>query len=448
VGASRLPPAPVARSARAALHAALIALVVTWSVAPERPGGVFAAAGGGLLAASLLLALAARTRPRLVRALERTRRGLDLATLAFVATFGLAEVELRVLARFVRVPLLAPPDARADELIRAYRLAPGAPARGTVANAQGFLDRPFVVERRPGTRRVVALADSFGVGVVDYRDNFLTRLDDLLDGTAGTAGTSGATAPPSAGAAPAADPVEVLNFGVICTSPREYLQLWRTEAARFDPDLVLLCFFTGNDWGVSRDASLLQVDATFLGCFVRRLATLAREKRSVAEAAAKSADARRAGGATQEDGGGDPLAVLSPESFLRIERDRLEFARRVPRAKTAEQFEETLALFKTIAAEIGPKLRVAIVPDEYQVNDALFSELAGAAAPEFDQALPSRRLADWLAAHGVPFLDLRPPLVEAQRGDATYKMRDTHWNERGNLVAAQALAAWLAPQLK
>jgi hypothetical protein len=433
---------------RAALHAALIALVVTWSVAPERPGGVFAAACGGLLAASLLLALAARTRPRLVRAVGRARRGLDLATLAFVATFGLAEVELRVLARFVRVPLLAPPDARADELIRAYRLAPGAPARGTVANAQGFLDRPFVVERRPGTRRVVALADSFGVGVVDYRDNFLTRLDDLLDGKAGTAGASGATAPSSAGAAPAADPVEVLNFGVICTSPREYLQLWRTEAARFDPDLVLLCFFTGNDWGVSRDASLLQVDATFLGCFVRRLTTLAREKRSVAEAAAKSADARSAGGATQEEGEGDPLSVLSPESFLRIERDRLEFARRTPRARTAGHFEETYALFETIAAEIGPRLRVAIVPDEYQVNDALFAEVAGAAAPEFDRALPSRRLADWLAAHGVPFLDLQPPLVEAQRGGATYRARDTHWNERGNLVAAQALAAWLAPQLK
>ncbi|HET6162703.1 MAG TPA: hypothetical protein VFG37_03495 [Planctomycetota bacterium] len=436
------------RSVRALIHAAALALVATWLAAPERTGPFFGALGGGLVAVSLGLALAAKTRPRLAAALERTRRALDLATLAFVATFGLAEVELRVLAHFVRVPLLAPPDARADELIRAYRLAPGAPARGTVANAQGFLDRPFVVERRPGTRRVVALADSFGVGVVDWRDNILTRLDDLLDVTAGAAGVSAAAAPPSAGAAPADDPVEVLNFGVICTSPREYLQLWRTEAARYDPDLVLLCFFTGNDWGVSRGASLLQVDATVLGCFVRRLATLAREKRSVAEAAAKSADARRAGGATQEEGGGDPLAVLSPESFLRIERDRLEFARRSPRARTAGRFDETFALFETIAAEIGPRLRVAIVPDEYQVDDALFAELAGIAAPEFDRALPSRRLADWLAAHGVPFLDLRPPLVEAQRGGATYKMRDTHWNERGNLVAAQALAAWLAPQLK
>jgi lysophospholipase L1-like esterase len=427
--ASRRARAPVARSVRALIHTAALALVATWIATPERTGPFFGALGGGLAAVSLALALAARTRPRLAAALERTRRGLDLATLAFVATFALAEVELRVLARFVHVPLLAPPDARADELIRAYRLAPGAPARGTVANDQGFLDGPFVAARRPGTKRIVALADSFGVGVVDYRDHFLTRLDDLLDGSAG------ATAP-----APPLDPVEVLNFSVICTSPREYLQLWRTEAVRYDPDLVLLCFFTGNDWGVSRNATLLQSDSTFLVTFVGRLVKLAREKRVAARAVAKSEAA--------SPGAAGELPVLTPESFLRIERDRLEFARRVPRAKTAAQFEETLALFATIAAEIGPKLRVAIVPDEYQVNDTLFAELAGAAAADFDRALPSRRLAGGLAALGVPFLDLLPPLVEAQRDGATYKVRDTHWNERGNLVAAQALAAWLAPQLK
>ena len=427
--ASREARAPVARSVRALVHAAAIALVATWLAAPERTGPFFGALGGGLAAISLGLALAARRRPRLAAALERTRRGLDLATLAFVATFGLAEVELRVLARCVHVPLLAPPDARADELIRAWRLAPGAPTRGTVANDQGFLDGPFVAARRPGTKRIVALADSFGVGVVDYRDHFLTRLDDLLDGAAG------ATAP-----APPLDPVEVLNFSVICTSPREYLQLWRTEAVRYAPDLVLLCFFTGNDWGVSRGASLLHADSTFLVTFAVRLVNLAKEKRAADRAVAKSAAA--------SPGAAGELPVLSPESFLRIERDRLEFARRAPRAKTAEQFEETLALFSTIAAEIGPKLRVAIVPDEYQVNDALFVELAGAAAADFDRALPSRRLADALAARGVPCLDLREPLLAAQRDGATYKVHDTHWNERGNLAAAQALAAWLAPQLK
>src|SRR5262249_1659346 len=147
-GSERVP-APVARSVRALVHAALLALLATWVAAPERPNAPFSWTLGGLAAASLVLAFAARGRPRLAIGLERARRGLGLATLAFVATFGLAEVELRVLARFVRVPLLAPPDARADELIRAYRLAPGTPTRGTITNAQGFLDGPFVVERRP-----------------------------------------------------------------------------------------------------------------------------------------------------------------------------------------------------------------------------------------------------------------------------------------------------------
>lgn len=421
------PRSVVPRAVRALIHAGLLALVVTWVVAPEHPGPLFASLGGGLAAISLALGLLAHARPRVERAVARVRRGLDLATLAFALSFGLAELELRLLARCVDSPLLAPPDARADEVIRAFRLKPGQRTRGTVVNADGFLGGEFARARRPGVKRIVALGDSFAVGVVALRDNFLTRLDQMLD---------------HPGATPA-DDVEVYNCGVVSTSPREYLHLWRTEANRFDPDLVLLCFFAGNDWGVSRNASLLDADSTFLVTFARRFATLAGARR----AAAKSERATATSVATDE-GAVEALPTLTPEALARVERGSLELQRRAPTRATAQKFEETFALFETIVAEIGPRLRVAILPDQLQVDDAMFREIAGGEAEAFDREQPSRRLADWLEQHGVRHLDLLPALRAAQQGGATYRAGDTHWNERGNAAAADALAHWLAPDVR
>jgi len=451
-----------ARAVRALIHAGSIALITTWLVAPERSGPLFGGLCAGLVVLSIALGFVAHARPRFTRGLARARRGLDLATLAFVLTFGFAEVELRLLARTVASPLLAPPDARADEVIRAFRLKPGQKTRGTIANADGFLGAPFSRERRAGVRRVVALGDSFVVGVVAFRDNFLTRLDALLDTPGANAPVApGANAPVAPGAnapvAPGAnatekpDLVEVLNFGVISTSPREYLHLWRSEASRFEPDLVLLCFFAGNDWGVSRGVSLLRADSTFLVTFVERCATLAREHRASAKTGGgPTAGAHDAGAtaAAADDGAVEALPTLSAEALARVERGSLEIARRAPTRATAAKFAETFSLFETIVAEIGPRLRVAILPDQIQVDDAMFGALAGAATADFDRELPTRHLAKWLAARGVGHLDLLPALRAAEAGGATYRGGDTHWNERGNAAAAAALAEWLAPELK
>ncbi|HET7747600.1 MAG TPA: hypothetical protein VFM29_09895, partial [Vicinamibacteria bacterium] len=48
---------------------------------------------------------------------------------------------------------------------------------------------------------------------------------------------------------------------------------------------------------------------------------------------------------------------------------------------------------------------------------------------------------------GLPFLDLTPPLAEADGTfTPTYFQTDSHWNARGQEVAARALAAFLAGQ--
>jgi hypothetical protein len=53
-----------------------------------------------------------------------------------------------------------------------------------------------------------------------------------------------------------------------------------------------------------------------------------------------------------------------------------------------------------------------------------------------------RRVAAWALAADVPLLDLTPAFREATRaGRVTNFALDSHWNETGHAVAAEAIAA-------
>ena len=61
-------------------------------------------------------------------------------------------------------------------------------------------------------------------------------------------------------------------------------------------------------------------------------------------------------------------------------------------------------------------------------------------------ALPNRQLAQYCQRAALPCLDLTPVFVDASHAsaDALYKQRDAHWTIRGNRVAAEAQAEFLA----
>ena len=88
-------------------------------------------------------------------------------------------------------------------------------------------------------------------------------------------------------------------------------------------------------------------------------------------------------------------------------------------------------------------MAVVLIPDEFQVEPhvlALALQEAGVRRAEVDLELPQRRLTTFFAERGVPCLDLLPAFAKVP--DA-YAPRDTHWNERGNQLAADTIAAWL-----
>jgi hypothetical protein len=92
-----------------------------------------------------------------------------------------------------------------------------------------------------------------------------------------------------------------------------------------------------------------------------------------------------------------------------------------------------------------------IIPDEFQVEDELWERVSERAGRPLERDRPQALLQAWLAEEQIPHLDLlpilraAPPLADGRRH--LYHARDTHWNARGNRIAAQALADFLLGSL-
>lgn len=295
-----------------------------------------------------------------------------------------------------------------------YRGRPGAPFFDTRLNSGGFNDRAHPLVRPPNVRRrIAAIGDSFALGVVPHRDNFLTRLETELD-----AGGS----------------VEVINIGIPATEPADYLAMLVGEALPYAPDLVLTCVFIGNDF---ETPGRRWYDRSFAATFVRALWRL---RGGVPPAPAA------AGGAAVEYHDDEPS--LPTDRFLEIEVDRSWLYVRggsvLPVA--ASRVAGELGAMRDVARRAGADFAVALIPDEVQVDERLRADVArasGHAEGDLDFEQPNRLLSDRLRADGIQVIDLLPAFAAAGRTTRLYKPQDTHWNIAGNRLAATEIAAAL-----
>jgi lysophospholipase L1-like esterase len=140
-----------------------------------------------------------------------------------VVALGL-EAGLRVQHRRTRARLEAASPSRADctrpaaDPVLVYEVTPGRCG----ANSRGFMDREHAVPKPPGVRRLVVIGDSVAQGHgVGLENAFPVRLARLLDGD---------------GTGPRYEPVLLTRSGY---STSQELRLLQTEAARYEPTLVL-----------------------------------------------------------------------------------------------------------------------------------------------------------------------------------------------------------------
>jgi SGNH hydrolase-like domain, acetyltransferase AlgX len=332
--------------------------------------------------------------------------------IAFNAALALtlSEVALRASAIWWGVsPLI-------EDTMDAYRLAPGyVYGSGLRGNALGYPGRGFQLDKEPGRFRLAALGDSFAVGpAVPYADNYLNLLEAGL---------------------PA---IEVYNFGVSGIGPREYLTILRRDVWRHRPDLVVVSIFVGNDitesMATPRHFDPRQSAAYLL---LTRGWRVCRSRWARTELAADTTDQAAPTG-------------LPAETFREIESRRLEVCLRSPTPALEKKWKSALAYLSEIAGECRRHhvpLGAVLIPDEFQVNGTVLAQAMkcrGLRRDDIDLRLPQRRLLDFFADQGVSCLDLMPAF--APESD-TYAPRDTHWNVRGNHLAARRIRQWLEEEI-
>lgn len=384
------------------------------------------------------------------------RRRVVLACMATALALLLAEGAVRlasIWSRDLRMVLRASTETTefsdADtlkELMSRTMLgfSPGTTQYGFVLNSRSFRTKEYDPAPAPDRFRVVALGDSFtfASGGLPHRDHWTTLLEERL-------------------AADRSRTVEVLRLGVPGTGPAFQLRLWQIEAAVLAPDVVIVGFFVGNDFtdhrgncgalcGGPPSAGSRLASASALYRAVRNLLRIRR-----ATAAAVRDRPRPADDSSKPPGAPIPgyAAAFDPDrpslnhaDFIAVETQRMALCLISEHAAFEELLNRAAAEVIELAAEVersGARCVVMVIPDQYQVDPALVAEVlanSGRSVDDYDLDRPQRRLTEVLGAAGVEVLDLLPVFRAHASDGPLYRPSDTHWNRRGNELAAHALA--------
>ena len=312
---------------------------------------------------------------------------------------------------------------------RGYRLSPRFRGemitpeyRTTVAiNNLGMRDDTDVSVEHAGTVRVLAIGDSFTMGVgVEHSETFLELAERDLQRRGSR--------------------VEILNAGVPGYGTREEVDVLAKDAVALHPDLILLCFFIGNDlWDNARPATLRVRDGDLvdgeptggtlppaLRSFLARHSHLYHLLWPYQRLIFGNDDADRRGQRRA-------LSIFGP-----VDGDARE-------AWTAT--ERYLDEFLALAAARELPTVVVLIPDPLQVDRSQWRALTESLGltPSADALdVPNRHLTAILERHRVPVLDLLPALRTQPDPASLYLPIDKHWTREGNRVAGVTLAEFLA----
>jgi lysophospholipase L1-like esterase len=315
-----------------------------------------------------------------------------------------------------------------------YRLRPGARTRYATRefeteidiNEAGVRDEP-IGPKAPGERRIVILGDSLVMAVqVPLEETFGKLLERRLNATAVPPRDHG-------------DPVHyrVINAGVQGYGPVEELFFYRKVAAAFDPDLVIVSVFVGNDasealhsaWRLSpsrHDDPPAESTVTALRRLARSSMVL-----QIARMRLQLATDRFGTHAPER-----PLKAYLDEPSPEIDQG-LAVAR------------DTLAKIEGLAAARGARTALVLMPARLQVDDADYGRLAqtvreaggtmvrDGATDRFRTALGPLRL---------PMLDPLPAFRRALPGPDIFFQSTVHLTPHGHELLAAALEAFVREQ--
>jgi hypothetical protein len=349
-------------------------------------------------------------------------------------------------------------------------------------NARGLRDREIGYDNPDGALRILSLADSFGEALqVELEDTYHKQLEQLLIDSLGR-------------------PVEVLNAGVGGWGTDQEAIFYVAEGFRYNPDVVLLAFFTRNDavnnYGpleIARNGGRQQKEFFSLSPDGELIPPPVQEGLEMQAVEESSLRAGLLDKALAVDSGQDgppllpladtlwrwsalyrlvmpylrdipavvqwlgPSGILGGEAVIRANHPTTPIPFFVYQSPPDEAFEAAWTLTESIILRLrdeverrGSKLAVVIIAAPEQVYPAEWEQMLAAnpamQAHAWDLETPNQRLTGFLVANDIPHLDLLPVFRQAAAEPDAPRLHfrhDQHWTEAGHRLAAEIIHTFL-----
>lgn len=387
-----------------------------------------------VLGAGITFLLPAASR-RALAALGRWGHGRVVTNGALVMVAVLASlVVLEVCLRIWQPLLFGRGPYVWDPAVEGFRID-----NGSLSNGLGFRDaNDYSIDRTGVAYRAVAIGDSFTAGTVPLDETWKHRLEARLrqagDGR-----------------------IEIINLGIAGTGPADYLRVLSTLGLRLAPDLVLVGFYAGNDFmdnAPGHQRTLVngwpmevRYPRWFGGLTPERfylMTYLTRGLKPVWDAYRQRTELAQ--GEVREAG------TYSREAFLRQRRHWIRVYERADSPWFRGQWsavQRWLREMQQSSRSRRAEFVLALLPDQMQAEDALRREVLDhfrldAAAYDFEK--PQRLLRAFGAEAGIRVVDMLPRFRAEGHAGGLYQVRDSHWNAKGNALAADILYEYLAAE--
>jgi hypothetical protein len=282
-------------------------------------------------------------------------------------------------------------------------------------NADGFRDREYSLKKKAGTYRIIGLGDSFIYGAgVELEDSCLKNLERLLNSNS-----------------KAGRRYEVLNLGMRAIGEKQMFELFKEIGARYQPDMVLLGFYIGNDFNDNmlyvRGKSIEEERQWGTPALPFRR-QLRRYSKAIAFLANKWSDFRLNSGLARY--GKEKLFMKDyPPDVL----ESLELTEGILQEMRDYFNRERIDFF------------VVIIPMKFQVDyNRKYEATKVAEGIVIDK--PQSALISILERNEIPYLDLLPLFKERSENfneDLYLSGNEIHWNSKGHGLAAQAIVSYL-----
>lgn len=322
-------------------------------------------------------------------------------------------------------------------------------------NRDGMRDREHALAAPPGTTRIAILGDSYMQGLTtSLDDTFAVFLERDLTRCLGPTGGS----------------AEVLNFGVSGYGTAQELLTYRHHAAKYQPQIVLLAFYTNNDVFNNHrrinpteysdqspyftlDGDRLVPDDAFRTLLAesadqplwRDVRIFLTERIRVLQLIHETWGSIRPYVVTpppEPPSEGAPVEDVSNEIYR---------ASTVPEVQAAWRVTEALllALNEEVTAH-GAELWITTLANAPQVDPDLFNRQATLAELGVESLFyPDLHVREFALRHGIRVITLAPALADYTAkhhvylnggGDGTWPEGDGHWTAVGNRIAAGMVA--------